>query len=296
MGNTKIEWCDEAINPLQDKIKGKSGRGYHCTKVSAGCKFCYAEKINKIRGNGLPFDNRKTKFELIQSQLEKPLKWKKPRRIFIQSMGDLFHNDIPLDYIDRILEVIAACPQHIFIVLTKRPQNLEKKIYEVTEDNPCRELGGGDYLPNLWLGVSVEDQKTADERIPILLQIPAAKRIVSYEPALGPVDFKIDWLYSGDCADWCPQGNHCSECHPNFAKMFMREGSPIDLIIAGCESINGKPGRKANFEWFRSAKDQCVEAGVPFFLKQMEVHYFKKPCIQKIPPLDGQIWDQMPER
>jgi protein gp37 len=114
-------------------------------------------------------------------------------------MGDLFHPAVDTKWIDRILDVISACERHTFIVLTKRPELMQEKIYGVTEENGCRELGGGDYLPNLWLGVSVENQETADARIPELFKIPAAKRIVSYEPALGPVNFRPldDFLDNG---------------------------------------------------------------------------------------------------
>ena len=115
-------------------------------------------------------------------------------------MGDWMHPDVPTDYIDEMLDVVGACPQHIFLTLTKRPENLEKKLYEVTVENPCRALGGGDYPPNLWLGVSVENQETADARIPLLLQLPGFKKFISYEPAIGPGPggfFKMDskaWL------------------------------------------------------------------------------------------------------
>ena len=119
-----IEWAEKTINPIQDTIKGESGRGYHCTKVSEGCLHCYAEMINKRFGNGLPFDNRRAEFELIRSELDKPLKWKKPKRIFVQSMGDVFHEAVTdsqwLEIFDTIRQGIynGGGPGHTFMILT----------------------------------------------------------------------------------------------------------------------------------------------------------------------------------
>lgn len=183
MANTKIEWADKVWNPITG-----------CTPVSSGCANCYARRMaNRLKGRyGYPKDEPfRVTFHL--DRLNEPLRWKRPSRIFVCSMGDLFHENIKPEWIDAIWEVMAACHQHTFMVLTKRPQNIEKLLYGVTEECGCRELGGGDYLPNVWIGVSCEDQKTADERIPILLQIPAAKRWVSVEPLLSSVDL-LKWL------------------------------------------------------------------------------------------------------
>jgi len=242
---TRIEWADETWNPVTG-----------CTPVSEGCKNCYARRMaNRMRGRfGYPEDEpfRPT---LHPGRLIEPLKWKKPKKVFLCSMGDLFGDDVPAEFIDEILEVIAACPQHTFILLTKRPGNIETKFYEVTEGNPCRELGGGDYLPNLWLGVTAEDQKTADQRIPTLLQIPAAVRFVSVEPMLGPVDL---WPFFSVVDKFGePSGPRCDP-----------DGSPaIKWVICGGET--GPGARPMDPDWARSLRDQCREAGVPFFMKKM---------------------------
>lgn len=173
------------------------------------------------------------------------------------SMGDLFHDQVPEGYIDSILEIIAACPQHIFLVLTKRPQNINRKMYEPTNEVPFRELGGGDYLPNLWLGVSVENQKAANERIPILLQTPAAVRFVSAEPMLEPIYLRPydDFSDSGHGRRWL--GTSC-----NAAR-----SKGIDWVVCGGET--GPGARPVHPDWVRNLVLQCKDAGVPIFIKQM---------------------------
>ncbi len=244
MGRTKIEWTDKVWNPVTG-----------CSKVSAGCKNCYAERQAK-RFWG---DRKFTDVRFHQERLEEPLHWKKPCRIFVCSMGDLFHTDVKTEWIDSIIEVMEACEWHTFIVLTKLPELMDEKLGGVTEDNPLRALGGGDYVLNLWLGVSVENQETADERIPVLLKIPAEKYIVCYEPALGPVDL-ARWLSIRDAG----YGNA-----PRWELMRSSDGegkSLIDWVIAGGET--GPHARPAHPDWFRAVRDQCQAAGVPFFFKQ----------------------------
>ena len=404
---TKIQYVDETINPIQDKIKGKSGRGYHCTKCSPGCLHCYAEGINNRFGNHLPFHARHVEFELIQSELEKPLKWKKPRRIFIQSMGDLFHEDVQEGWIDTIFLIISLNKNHTFFLLTKRPERMKeylssplrpsiiakkadnifvrqqaekipfqikelpeypnyfignngvvyttygssvclfcgkdtgkyaKKLYcshrckenayrwrrkgkplpfdkelmpmkpmpgedghsrvmfYLSDGRTVRELvhrlvliafdrlpingeqcchrngdatynhitnlrwgshsdnwedrkrhgNGGPFngewpLSNIICGVTVCNQEEADEKIPILLQIPGFKKWVSVEPILEAV---------------------------NLGKL----GDPnISWVVAGCETGPGRGFgglREANSQWFRSLAQQCRSAGVPYFQKK----------------------------
>jgi len=226
---TKIEWADEVWNPV-------SG----CTKVSPGCANCYAERFAKrLAGRcGYPQENP---FDVTfhYDRLLDVNFGKKPKRIFVCSMSDLFHVKVPKAAIDDVLEIISANPQHNFIVLTKRPQNMDDKIYEPETLTPIHELGGGDYLPNLWLGISAENQEWFDERIGYLLDIPAAKHIVSLEPLLGPINLgehikKLDWVIVGG-----ESGN------------FQRR----------CEQLI-KP------DWVRSIRDQCLAANVPFFFKQ----------------------------
>ena len=308
-GITKIEWADCVINPIQDVIKGKSGRGYHCTKVSPGCDHCYAEGMNNRFGNSLPFDGRKAKFELIQSELEKPLHWKKSRRIFVQSMGDLFHEDVSDFDIFRVVKAMHRSNfngnKHTFILLTKRPERMAAYFadfknnfgsgsdYKFYEENPSRATR------NMWLGVTAENQEQADKRIPILLQIPAAVRFVSVEPMLGPVD-----LLAVPCGRI-----------PGYAGL--RLGDMLHWCIAGGES--GPKARPVHPDWVRSLRDQCINAGIPFFFKHWgewlhheqiqndiynkmfagggeprgNVYYkFGKKAAGRI--LDGRTWDETP--
>ena len=150
----------------------------------------------------------------------------------------MFHPNVPTLWIDRVLEVMAACPQHTFMVLTKRPENIESKLYDFDPLNPARELGGGDYLPNLWMGVTAENQDIAYERIPVLLNTWTAKRFVSVEPMLSEVNI--------------------------FTLLSVDPG--IDWVIAGPES--GPGARPAHAEWFASLRNQCRLRDVPFFDKR----------------------------
>lgn len=252
MSDTKIEWANKVFNPI-------SG----CSKISEGCRSCYAERMAKrLAGRfGYPKDNP-FHVTLHPDKLREPLKWKKPQRIFVCSMADWMHDDVPTRFIDEILDVISACPQHVFLTLTKRPQNLERKIYDSTPEHGCRELGGGDWLPNLWFGVSIEDQKTADERIPLLLNFwPAAKRFVSVEPMLEHIN--LDRYF------------RCEGCgYTKFDKGFNMDHrlckhptSTIDWIICGAET--GPKARPMDLAWARSLLAQCKNADVPFFMKQV---------------------------
>lgn len=252
MTKTRIEWADETWNPVQDKIKGKSGRGYHCTKVSPGCDNCYAERTNALRGNGLPFDGRATAFELVTKTLEAPLHWKKPRRVFVQSMGDLFHEQVPFSLIDRVFMIMATAKQHTYILLTKRPERMLADIQNIADQ---AEIPLSNLVPpeNVWLGVTAENQEMADMRIPVLLQIPAAVRFVSVEPMLGPVDV----------ADHLPfKGREMDSYHGEWRNVD-RKG--IDWIICGGES--GPKARPMHPDWVRALRDQCMACETPFFFK-----------------------------
>lgn len=216
---TKIEWTDESWNPL--KVKGG---GYHCTKISEGCKNCYAEDFNRRFGNGVPYDNDPTEFVLDEKVLERPLRWKKPRRVFVCSMCDLFHEQVPLACIKQVYDVMVACPRHTFQVLTKRPERLAN-------------IEGPRWRKHIWLGVTVENQRYAAERILALLQIPAAVRFVSFEPLLEPIEimkYKVDWA------------------------------------IIGAES--GLRRRPCKIEWVRDLVKQCDAVGVPVFVKQLSIN------------------------
>ncbi len=314
MGKSKIEWTrgdDGALGRTWNPTRG-------CSRVSEGCRHCYAEGIaarfstHALQTGEEPggvFAGFATmtksgprwtgKVELLASKLDEPLHWKKPCRVFVNSMSDLFHEALPDEAIDRVFAVMALCPQHTFQVLTKRPERMGNyidghqhgRMCRVAEDIPIR----GDKpnapfpLPNVWLGVSVEDQKTADERIPLLLKTPAAVRFVSYEPALGPVDFaKVAGPGSA---------NHLANVFDGNA-LYIGDIGGIDFawtrrgmlhwVIAGYES--GPGARPADIEWIRSVKDQCVAAGVSFFYKQAAINGRKIPT----PELDGQTWTQYP--
>lgn len=241
MGDTKISWADKVWNPVTG-----------CTKVSEGCRNCYAERMSKRLAGRAGYPEDGFKVTLHADKLGEPLRWKKPTRIFVCSMGDLFHKDVPDEFIAKVLDIIEKAPQHIFMVLTKRPERAEAFL------NWCKVLWANSPIrpascppSNLWLGTSVEDQKTADERIPLLLQTPAAKRFVSYEPALGPVDLtRLPAAGAYVCA--------LRGARPAYPS--------LDWVIMGGES--GPGARPMHPDWARSTRDQCQAAGVPFFFKQ----------------------------
>jgi protein gp37 len=266
--DTKIEWADATWNPV---------RG--CTRVSEGCRNCYAERVAaRFSGPGQPYDGltehgmtgpRWTgEVTFVESALFQPLRWKRPRRIFVNSMSDLFHGKLPDAAIDRIFAVMALTPQHTFMVLTKRPERMRvymepfsqrranglgKAVIELGYRGPLEGLRWP--LPNCWLGVSVEDQATADARVPHLLLTPAAVRFISAEPLLGPVDLRGIYTRcpthdfpSGFCVGPCSDRRH------------------IDWVIVGGES--GPGARPMHPDWARSLRDQCATARVPFFFKQ----------------------------
>ena len=263
---SKIEWTDNSWNPV-------SG----CTKVSPGCDHCYAETFAE-RWRGTPGHHFEQGFDvqLWPDRLEIPLHWKRPRRIFVNSMSDLFHESVPDDYIAQVFGVMAATPRHTYQVLTKRHGRLRSLLNNYGwwtgvvvhamdyEDQPGGERRGpvqtqpdGCALLNVHLGVSVEDQKWADIRVPALLDTPAAVRLVSAEPLLGPVD--LTWLGGIDALqrDWCGSAaGGTGAAHPL-----------LDWVIAGGES--GPGARPCDLAWLRSLGRQCAEAEVPFFCKQL---------------------------
>lgn len=265
---TKIAWATETWNPVTG-----------CTPISPGCANCYAKRMaQRLKGrHGYPADDPFS-VTLHADKMGQPIQWKSPRKIFISSMGDLFHDDVELRWIDTILTIIDICPQHRFLSLTKRPHNLQEKLYGVTEKRPFRELGGGDYLPNLWLGTSCENQEWADKRIPHLQAISAAVRWLSLEPLLGPINFR-----------WKPY--HYQATGETYREYLNRKGSisdheslsQLNWIVIGAESINGRPGRPCKLEWVESIVGQCKDAGVPVFVKQLEINGRLEHDINKFP-------------
>lgn len=272
---TGIEWTDATWNPI---------RG--CSRVSEGCRNCYAEGVAKrFSGQGLPYEGLiasggqwSGQIKIVDHLLDWPLRKRNPQRIFVNSMSDLFIKNIPYAVIDRIFAVMALADNHTFQVLTKRPERmqdylsskgLEERIGEAASkfhyvrpgttkfpdcirarfnevtrqyDNICKLP-----LPNVWLGVSVEDQATADERIPLLLQTPAAVRWISAEPLLGDITI-VEYLE--------PEG-----WFNDFP-----DGCGLNWVVVGGES--GRNARPMHPAWARSLRDQCEAAGVAFLHKQ----------------------------
>lgn len=243
-----IEWTDATWNPIRFRVGDRVG--WHCEKVSAGCANCYAERLNQRHGTQTSYTragSEQGESFLDDAVLQKPLRWRKPRMVFVCSMTDLFGEWVGELWLKSIFGVMLRSPRHTFQVLTKRPGRAAEFLADVKP------------MPNVWLGVSVEDQKTADERIPKLLECPAAVRFVSYEPALGAVDFERIPGALREGAETCHYGesHQRRECDCAFG---------IDWIIAGGES--GPKARPSHPDIFRTARDQCQAAGVPFFFKQ----------------------------
>ena len=261
MNKTKIAWCDYTWNPV-------SG----CTKVSEGCRNCYAASIAK-RFWG---ERRFSDVICHEDKLNEPLKVKKPARVFVNSMSDLFHPDVSYDFAIDVFYRMALFNRNTYIVLTKRPERMIEFFKKWDDAIMVWQSIGRPYfkfpLRNVWLGVSIENQQTADERIPLLLQTEAAVRFVSYEPALGPVDF-----YKA-----CGLDSHIA---PQFSWI---KGNGIDWVIMGCES--GPKRRPMSLDWARSMRDQCQDANVTFFVIQMEI--VGKVVVE--PELDGKKWLQFP--
>jgi protein gp37 len=229
---SKITWTDATWNPV---------RG--CTKVSAGCVNCYAERFAKRwRGiKGHPFEQG-FDVRLVPEALELPLRWRKPRRVFVNSMSDLFHEKVPDEFIHRVFAKMALAERHTFQILTKRPERM-RRFFEGWMRPP---------LPNVWIGVTAEDQRAADERIPLLLRTPAAVRFVSVEPMLSAVDLSA---FFGGPYIGIP-GDVVHNAY-NFG---------LSWIIIGGES--GPKARPFRIEWARALLAQCRAAGVPAFFKQ----------------------------
>lgn len=265
MTKTKIEWADRVWNPVTG-----------CTKVSEGCRHCYAETMAKRFWKDRKFSD----VQCHPDRLIQPMSWKKPSRVFVNSMSDLFHPDVPFDFIDQVFAVMQKSICHKFMILTKRPEQMKAYYDHLEGENRFRYLESAyrwlemdppvvTMFPfsNIWLGVSVENQKAADERIPLLLKTPAAVRFLSCEPLLGPVDL---WKFAtreetfGSMYDH--RGSYPFYQHLAFENKPMKYHEGIDWVIVGGES--GSSARPMHPDWARSIRDQCDEAGVSFFFKQ----------------------------
>jgi protein gp37 len=250
MGKTTIAWTDQTWNPT---------RG--CDKISPGCRECYAEKVAErfegVKGHAY---EEGFKLRLVPHMLEAPLHWRRPQRVFVNSMSDLFHEGVPFDYIDKVFAIMARCPQHTFQVLTKRSArmgeycDIKDLLYPAL--NRIRALAPAiDVrwpLPNVILGVSAENQEYANKRIPeaiIPLLDAGWKTMISAEPLLGPIVFKD-------------------------VPGFNRVNTPLHRlwVIVGGES--GNNARRFEIEWAHSIVDQCHLSGVRVFVKQLGARPF----------------------
>ena len=249
---TEIQWTDSTWNPVVG-----------CTKVSTGCKFCYAERVSKRMGQEF------TKVTLHPERLDEPLKRRKPSRVFVCSVSDLFHQDVPEEFIDRVLWTIFGAEQHTFQILTKRAERMA----EVLGQRPtwCHESRWP--LRNLWVGVSAEDQKRADERIPILLDTPAKVRFVSLEPLLSGIDLlkRAQARDMASCAlDWVIVGGQSGGDRSRWlVEPCARDDRTDGVMIRRCEQCQGtgwRPKAEA-LKWVRSLRDACQASGVPFHFK-----------------------------
>lgn len=271
-----IEWTEATWNPATG-----------CTKVSLGCRFCYAKHKAWPRLSKNPvgvYTGRK--FEDVQvhpERLDQPLRWTKPRMIFVNSMSDLFHEAIPRTFIEDVFAIMALASRHTFQVLTKRPERMARllnssgfwlavqyRIEQTAVKDWCDVEGRP--LPNVWLGTSVENQETADERIPLLLDTPAAVRWLSVEPMLGPVSL-APWEHSamGDVCGHC-EGYRGRGSGPDIEDCGVCDGSGlagdplIHWVVCGGES--GTKARPMQALWAQNLRTDCMEAEVPFFMKQ----------------------------
>jgi protein gp37 len=270
MSNSNIEWTDKVWNPVTG-----------CTKVSQGCKNCYAKtlhdkrhkaflagKLQNVKQYSVPFET----VMLHPKRLADPLKWKKPTKIFVNSMSDLFHEDVPFEFISSVFSVMSDCDQHIFQVLTKRPKRMLDFYHW-----KYRQFGVP-WRPsdNVWIGVSVENQETANERIHHIKYINASVKFLSCEPLLGPIDFE---KAIGDSLKWHIGG--LKNC--------------ISWVIVGGES--GPNARPMHPDWARSLRDQCAAAGVSFFFKQ----WGEWAPVEDVDPSEDIVWldyksDELKER
>lgn len=286
---TKIEWTDATWTPIRarravplpDAEPGDLAEakvGWHCEHASEGCRFCYAESMNKRLGTGLAFKpgHRKDVEIFIDDKLlEQPRRWKRGRTIFVCSMTDLFADFVTDAMIDRVVAEMAWNPQHRFQVLTKRPERMRayfEALPERQRDLACD--SGLDCvalpLPNVWLGTSVEDQRAAAARIPHLLATPAAVRFLSCEPLIGPVDLTaLPFPKACECPKDKPTLNalnasvYCAGCCEGPERMDL---GTIGWVIAGGESGHG--ARPMHPDWARALRDQCADEEVPFLFKQ----------------------------
>ena len=290
MTKTPIQWCDFSLNPFRFRNLKTGKVGHHCTKISPGCKNCYASKLNGGPYlSGLTFieeNKAKGQFFLDLQALRTLMRRKKPAKVFWCDMTDIFLEDYPDEWIDQCFAAMALTPHLTHQVLTKRAERMSS--YFASDPWPRISLEGSKLcglswvnvpLSNVWLGVSVENQQYADERIPHLLRTPAAVRFVSYEPALGPVDFR-NIQYRDEDLECCwnvVDGIHQILNSTSVDAIVTSEldGIPkLDWIIIGGES--GPSARPFNIAWARQTIKQCRVAGTACFVKQLGAHPYSE--------------------
>ena len=254
---TRIEWTDATWNVING-----------CSVVSPGCTNCYAMRLAGTRLRHHPSRQDLTKdskagpvwtggVSLFEPWLDQPLRWKRPRRIFVCAHGDLFYEAVPDEWIRQVFAIMETAGWHIFQVLTKRPARAREWL--------IRNYGHGGALPNVWLGVSVEDQKRADERIHELRMAPAAVRWISAEPLLGPINLtRLDATQT--LASDCLRGIRVMPDRDREPIDGDKPLAPIDWVVVGGES--GPGARPMHPTWARALRHQCQAAGVPFLFKQ----------------------------
>lgn len=340
--SSTIEWTDATWQPITG-----------CAIVSPGCTNCYAMKLAGTRLRNLPSRKGLTvqtkagpvwngKVRLNEEWLTQPLKWRRPRKIFVCAHGDLFAEGVPDEWIDRVFAVMALCPQHTFQVLTKRPARMREWFEERWQPTPAQRIecpglpafdmpaqaegddrhervyqAAGEFLdldtvsdrfwnpdgsrkwpgwplPNVWLGVSAEDQRRADERVPDLLATPAAVRFVSAEPLLGPIDFGLHrgWCRAcGEITSGSIDGHSMDPASPCFAGETTLDAM-LHWIIVGGES--GRGARPMHPDWARQIRDACAVAGVAYLFKQWGAYQHgstmgQAPSLDRIVFNDGRM-------
>ncbi len=296
---TSIEWTEHSINPIRAKRRSTGAMGHYCQKISPGCANCYASRLQtrfgmpEFGGAGKPISADLSIF-LDKEKLNEVRKRRKPTTYFWCDMSDLFGDWVPDEWIDQCFATMAWTHQHTHQVLTKRSKRMMEysaTLAAMTRQqrgvrwarsmhrgtmlerfvNDKMEAGADWPLPNVWLGVSVEDQARVDERVPHLLQTPAAIRFLSCEPLLGPIDL-TKWLDND--VSFAIEGRMGGV--PDRAEYVVKPPL-LHWLIAGGES--GFDARPCAIEWIRQLRDQCQAAGVPIFIKQLG----REPTLDRLP-------------
>ncbi len=296
---TAIQWTDATWNPVVG-----------CTRISAGCRNCYAHELHDMRhkayhaGKKMPAQYAApfTTVQTMPDRLTQPLKWKKAQRIFVNSVSDLFHKDVPFDFILRVYQVMLETDRHTFQVLTKRADRMLGFLESRDFERMAKDFRPAGHIQH---GVSVENQDAADDRIHRLLSIPdwaTGPRFISAEPLLGPVNLNQLPIVDG-ARPHSPL--HFSALHETHDDCLFSAPALLDWVIVGGES--GRDARPMHPAWARSLRDQCTAAGVPFFFKQWgeflhngEPPEWNKQTFRRIGKkaagrlLDGQEWNEFP--